>query len=25
LYLDSESGDAKVHHYSVCIRYGCDL
>ena len=25
LYLDSESGDAKVHHYSVCVRYGCDL
>jgi len=25
LYLDSDSGDAKVHHYSVCVRYGCDL
>ena len=25
LYLDSDSGDAKVHHYSVCVRHGCDL
>lgn len=25
LYLDSESGDAKVHHYSVCVRYGSNL
>jgi hypothetical protein len=24
LYLDSDSSDAKVHHYSVCVRYSCD-
>ena len=24
LYLDSDSGESKVQHYSVCVRYGCD-
>lgn len=24
LYLDSDSGEPKVQHYSVCVRYGCD-
>ncbi|MHC4691660.1 MAG: hypothetical protein ACYS67_02880 [Planctomycetota bacterium] len=24
LYIDSDSGAANVHHYSVCVRYGCD-
>jgi len=23
LYLDTDSGGANVHHYSVCVRYGC--
>ncbi|MHC4546451.1 MAG: hypothetical protein ACYS9C_17780 [Planctomycetota bacterium] len=24
LYPDSDSGELKVRHYSVCVRYGCD-
>jgi hypothetical protein len=24
LYIDSDSGEPKVQHYSVCVRYGCD-
>ena len=24
LYLESDSGEARVQHYSVCVRYGCD-
>jgi len=24
LYLDSDSGEAKVQHYSVCVRYGSE-
>lgn len=24
LYFDSNSGEPKVQHYSVCVRYGCD-
>lgn len=24
LYPDSNSGEPKVQHYSVCVRYGCD-
>jgi hypothetical protein len=24
LYPDSDSGELKVQHYSVCVRYGCE-